>query len=144
MRMSSGKGKQKQEEPTKDGLELQEYVFDGKTLRKYASKEDLLNTYRKIVNKTFNETVRLYDEIRQLPRPSVTLKAVRNHTTDTLRLAMSMGNKVSEVRVNLGLVPTPDIINLNREPRDILNTRLLRPLYIWLRWSLAKLRLKIY
>ena len=126
MGMRSGKGKQKQEEPIKARLELKEYVFDGKTPSKYASKEDLLNTYRKIVNKTFNETVRLYDEIRQLPRPSVTLKDVRDHTTDTLRLAMSMGNKVSEVRVNLGLVPTPDIINLNREPKDILNTRLLK------------------
>ena len=39
---------------------------------------------------------------------------------------MSMGNKVLEARVNLGQVPTLDIINLNKEIGDILNTRLLK------------------
>ena len=46
MEMNTGKGKQKQEKPITAGLVLQEYIFDGNTLRKYASKEDLLNTYR--------------------------------------------------------------------------------------------------
>ena len=62
----------------------------------------MLNTYRETADKTFDETVRLYDEIWQLPGPGVALKNVRDHTTDTLSLAVSMGNKVSEVRVNLG------------------------------------------
>ena len=54
------------------------------------------------------------------------MKTVRDHTTDTLSLAMTMGNKVSEVRVNLENVPTPDIIHLNIETGDILNTRVLK------------------
>ena len=37
-----------------------------------------------------------------------------------------MGNKVSEVSVNLSKVPTTDIIHLNKETRDILNARLLK------------------
>ena len=64
MKVSSKNGKQKQEEPIKDGLELQEYVFDGKTPSKLDSKEYFLNTYRETADKTFDETVRLYDEIR--------------------------------------------------------------------------------
>ena len=37
-----------------------------------------------------------------------------------------MGNKVSEVSVNLSKVPTTDIIHLNKETGDILNTRFLK------------------
>ena len=54
------------------------------------------------------------------------LKTVRDHATDTLNLALAMGNKVSEVSVNLSKVPTTDIIHLNKETRDILNTILLK------------------
>ena len=100
--MDNEKGKQKQEEPITSRSELQEYVFDGKTPRKYDSKEYFLNTYTETTDKTFDETMRLYDEIRQFPGPSVALKTMRDHTTDTLSLAMSTSNKVSEVRVNLG------------------------------------------
>ena len=50
----------------------------------------------------------------QLPYPNVALETVRDHTTDTLSLALAMGNKVSEVSVNLSKVPTTDIIHLNK------------------------------
>ena len=54
------------------------------------------------------------------------LKTVRDHATDTLILALAMGNKVSEVSVNLSKVPTTNIIHLNKETGDILNTQLLK------------------
>ena len=54
------------------------------------------------------------------------LNTVRNHATDTLILALTMGNKVLKVNVNLAKVPTTDIIHLNRETRDILNAKLLK------------------
>ena len=57
------KGKQKQEEPKTIGLELQEYVFDGQTPSKYASKEHWLNNYKEKADKTFDEIVNLYEEI---------------------------------------------------------------------------------
>ena len=60
-----------------------------------------------------------------MPYPNVALKTVRDHATDTLSLALEMGNKVSEVSVNLSKVPTPNIIHLNKDTRDILNTILL-------------------
>ena len=76
---SSVKGKQKQEKSKVTGLELQEYVFDGVTPNKYTSKEEWLNTYRVVADKTFDETTKLYEEVRQLPKLDVTLKSVRNH-----------------------------------------------------------------
>ena len=51
---------------------------------------------------------------------------VRDHTIDTLSLALAVGSKVSEVNVSLSKVPTSDIIHLNKETGDILNTRLLK------------------
>ena len=54
------------------------------------------------------------------------LKTVMDHATDTLSLALIVGNKVSEVNVNLTKVPTTDIIHLNKETKDILNASLLK------------------
>ena len=48
------------------------------------------------------------------------------HAIDTLNLALEIGNKVSEVSVNLSKVPTTNIIHMNKETGDILNTRLLK------------------
>ena len=58
--------------------------------------------------------------------PNVVLKTVRDHAIDTLSLALAMGNKVSEVSVNLSKVPTTDIIHLNKETGDLLNAILLK------------------
>ena len=57
----------------------------------------------------FDETAKLYDEVKQFPRLDVTLKSIRDHVKDTLSLAMNVGNKVSEVNVNLGNIPTRDV-----------------------------------
>ena len=92
----------------------------------HASKEDWINSYRERDDKTFKETAELYDEAMQLPNPNVALKTVRDHATDTLSLALVMGNKVLEVSVNLSKVPTIDIIHLNKENGDILNARMLK------------------
>ena len=61
-----------------------------------------------------------------MPYPNVALKTIRDRATDTLSLDLAMGNKVLEVSVNLSKVPTLDIIHLNKETGDILNTRLLK------------------
>ena len=61
-----------------------------------------------------------------LPQPNVALKTVWDHATDTLSIALAVGNKVSEVNVSLSKFPTFDIIHLNKEIGDILNTRLLK------------------
>ena len=107
-------------------MQIQEYVFDGKNPSKHASKEDWLGSYRERADKTFKETAELYSEASQFPYPNVVLKTVRDHATNTLSLALEMGNKVSEVSVNLLKVPTTDIIHLNKETGDILNARLLK------------------
>ena len=70
--------------------------------------------------------MKLYEEVRQLPKPDVTLKTVRDHAKDTLILAMTVGNKVSEVNVNLENIPTIYMIHFHREIGDILYTRLLK------------------
>ena len=86
-----------------------------KTPNRHASKEDRLRSYRERANKTFKETEELYSEETWLPYPNVALKTVRDRATNTLILALAMGNKVSEVSVNLSKVPTTDIIHLNKE-----------------------------
>ena len=115
-----------QEETKVVELQIQVYVFDGKIPSKHASREEWLRSYRERADKTFNDTSKLYNELVQFPYPNMALNTVRDHATDTLSLALTVGNKVSEVNVNLKKVPTTDIIHLNRETNDILNTRLLK------------------
>ena len=61
-----------------------------------------------------------------MPQPNMVLKNVQDHATDTLSLALVVGNKVSEVNVSLSKVPTSDIIHLNKEIGDIPDTRQLK------------------
>ena len=126
MKKSSVKGKQKQEKSKVTGLELQEYVLNGVTWNKYTSKEEWLNTYREVANKTFDETVKLYKEVRQFLKKNVTLKIVRDHAKDTLSFSMTIGNRVLEVNVNLNNIPTTDMIHLHRETSDIIYTKFLK------------------
>ena len=107
-------------------MQIQEYVFDRQTPNEHASKEEWLRSYRERADKTFDETTELYRKASQLPQPNVALKTVRDHATDTLSLALAVENKVSKVNVSLSKVPTSDIIHLNKETGDILNTRLLK------------------
>ena len=86
--------KQKQEDPKASKLQIQEYVFDGKTPNRHASKEDWLGSYRERVDQDF-KTTELYSVEMQFPYPNVALKTVRDHAIDTLSLALEMGNKVS-------------------------------------------------
>ena len=99
-------------------------MFEGKN--EQASKEEWLKSYRDKADKTFEETIELYCEASQLLQPNAALKAVRDHATDTLILALVAGSKVSEVNVNLSKVPNSDIIPLSKEIKDILNTILLK------------------
>ena len=85
-----------------------------------------MNTYREVADKTFDETKKLYEEVRQFPNPDVNLKTVRDHAKDTLSLAMTIGNKVSKVNVNLENIPTIYIIHLHGEIYDIIYTRFLK------------------
>ena len=54
------------------------------------------------------------------------LKVVQDHATDTLRLSLGEGSKVTEVNVNLSKVPNSDVIHLSKEIGGILNNKLLK------------------
>ena len=68
----------------------------------------------------------MYHEASQLLQSNVVLKAIRDHATDTLSLALAEGSKVTEVNVNLSKVPNSDVIHLSKEIGGILNNRLLK------------------
>ena len=126
MKKKNVEDQQKQEEPETTKLQIQEYLFDGQTPNRHASKGYWLESYRERANKFFNETSKLYNEVIQFPYPNVALKIVSDHAIDTLILALTVGNKLSKVNVNIKNVPTTNTIHLNREVGDIFNTRLLK------------------
>ena len=93
MKKKNVEEKQKQEEPEASKLQIQEYVFDGQTPNRHASKDDQLDSYQERVDKTFKQTLELYNQVMQFPYPNVALNTMRDHATDTLSLALTMGKK---------------------------------------------------
>ena len=110
-------------------FEIQEYTFEkileGST-DKYKSKTELLDRYKDVCEKTFKEKLKLYDEVRKLSSQDVSLVTVRDQTKNTLNLAVTTGNKVAEMRMNLKNIPTTDMIHLHRETGDMIYTNLLK------------------
>ena len=68
----------------------------------------------------------LYDKVRNFFGHDVSLVTVRDQDKDTLNLAVTTGNKVAKLRMNLKNIPTTDMIHLHRETGDIIYTNLLQ------------------
>ena len=62
MKKKNMEKKYKQKELEASKLQIQEYVFDGKTPNRHASKEDWLGSYQERADKNFKETAELYNE----------------------------------------------------------------------------------
>ena len=58
---------QQQVDPKEAKLQIQEYIFEGKTPSNFPSKEEWLRYYRDRADKTFEETSKLYGEATRLP-----------------------------------------------------------------------------
>ena len=110
-------------------FEIQEYTFDNVvegTAYKYKSITEFLDKYKDVGEKTFDENMKLYDEVRKFSGHDVSLVTIRDQAKDTLNLAVTTGNKVAELRMNLKNIPTTDMIHLHRETGDIIYTDLLQ------------------
>ena len=75
---------------------------------------------------TFNEKLKLYDEVRKLSSQDVSFLIVRDQAKDILNLDVTIGNKVAKLRMNLKKIPTTDMIHLHRETSDIIYTDFLK------------------
>ena len=64
--------------------------------------------------------------MRKLSNQDVSLVTIRDQTKSTLNFAVTTGNKVAEMRMNLKNIPTTDMIHLHREIGDIIYTDLLK------------------
>ena len=110
-------------------FEILEYIFD-KThegyVGRYKSKTKLLDKYKYVDEKSWDDSLKLYAEVRKLSNHDTSLVTVRDHAKNTLNLAMTTGNKVSEMGMNLKNIPTTDMINLQKQAGDIIYTDLLK------------------
>ena len=74
----------------------------------------------------FGKKLKFRDEVRKLSSQYVSLVTVRDQDKDTLNLAVIVGNKVAELRMNMKKIPNTDMIHLDREASDIIYTHLLQ------------------
>ena len=86
------KGKNKYMKIKGPSFQIQEYPFDkipeGATYR-YKSKTELLNKYKYMGWKYFDETLKLYDEVRKLSSEDISLVTIRDHAKNTLNLVVT-------------------------------------------------------
>ena len=76
--------------------------------------------------KASNESLNIYAEVWKLSSQDKYLVTIRDHTKNTLNLAVTTGNKVVEMRMNLKNIPATDVIQLHRETGDIIYIDLLK------------------
>ena len=74
----------------------------------------MLNRYKYVGEKTFDEKLNLNDVVRKFSSQYVSLVTVMDQDKDTFNLAMNIGNKVAELRMNLKKIPTTNMIHLHR------------------------------
>ena len=110
-------------------FKIHEYTFDkideGAT-DKYKFKTELLDKYKGVEEKYSNESLKLYVEVRKLSSQDTSLITVRDHAKNTLNLAVTTGNKVVAMRMNLKNIPTTDMIHLDKHIGDIIYIDLLK------------------
>ena len=78
------------------------------------------------VKRLLIEKLKLYDEVRKFHGQDTSLVTVKDQARGTLNLAITIGNTVSKLRVNLKKVPKTDGIHLHKEICDIIYTNLLQ------------------
>ena len=61
-----------------------------------------------------DESLKLYVEVRKISSKDVSLVNVRDHTQNTLNLAVATKNRVAEMRLNLEDIPVPNMIHLHK------------------------------
>ena len=106
-------------------FEVEEYTFNSvpkEAVSKYKSKAELLDNYKDVGEKYFDEKLKLCDKVRKLPGHDTSLMSVRDQSIGTLNLAVIIGNKVAKMRVDPKKVPKTDVIHLHREIGDIIST----------------------
>ena len=110
-------------------FEIQEYTFENfpkEATDRYKSNTELLDKYKGVREKAYDETMKLYAEVKKLSSKDVSLVTVRDQEKNILNLAVTTGNKVAEMRMNLKNIPATDMIHLHRETCDIIYTDLLK------------------
>ena len=79
---------------------MQEYTFSNVpkgAVNKYKSKNELLDSYKYAGEKTFDEKLKLYDEVRKLLGQDTSLVTVRDQSRGTLNLDVTTGKKLVEL-----------------------------------------------
>ena len=108
---------------------IQEYGFSSvpkEEVSKYKSKAKLLGKYREVGKKAFEERSKLCEEVDKFIGLKISLMTVRDPTKGTFNLAMIIGDKVAELKVDPKRVPKTDIINLHQGISDFLYIEVLK------------------
>ena len=108
---------------------FQEYAFSNvpkEAVSRYKSKDELLEKYREVGKRDFEEKSRLWEEVDKLPGQKTSLATVRDPTKGTLNLVVIIGDKVAELELDPKRIPEIDIINLHQGISDLLYTDVLQ------------------
>ena len=88
----------------------------------------MFDKYRDEKEAYINESLKLYVDVRKISCKDVPLVTIRDHTHNTLNLAIATENKVVEMRMNLENIHVPDMIHLHKKTREVITLTCLRPL----------------
>ena len=85
-----------------------------------------MDKYKGMKDTNWEETIKLYYEVRNISNQDVSLVSVRDYVQNTLNLDLDSKKIVVEVKMNLDDIPILDMIHPHKYTRDILFTHFLK------------------
>ena len=117
LKVTNTESKKRQMKVKGPTFEIKEYAFS-KTLEesidKFKTRAELFDKYRDDKETSMDESLKWYDKVRKISNKDVSLVTIRDHTQNTLNLAVATKNKVEEMRMNLENIPVLDLIHLHK------------------------------
>ena len=87
---------------------------------KFKYRAYLYDKYKNDRDKSLDESLKLYANVRKISSKDVSLVTVKDHAKNTLNLALFTKNKVVEMRLNLENIPILDLIHLYKQTREVI------------------------
>ena len=95
------------------------YTPEGST-DKFKTRSELFDKCRHNKEISMNESLKLYADVRKISNKDVSLVTVRDHTQNTLNLAVATKNRVAVIRLNLENIHVPDMIHLHKQTGEVI------------------------
>jgi FtsZ-binding cell division protein ZapB len=107
-------------------IQIQQYLSSDAQNSQFKSKKELITQYAQKKKQLFEEGQKLFSEVRKLSQNKVSLVTVKDAERNTLNIAVTEENKVTEMKIKTDQINAPDKIHLHKQTSEMIYGDLLQ------------------